>query len=835
MKTPHFRLYCFLSALLLLIAIPTVGFAISYSTYYDYEHVWPIEGHFTYSQNFATHKYKAVDIAPASGTPIHAAASGYVYKYYYGCKNWNARNGTSCKALGKCTPNADKSYAKGNYCNYGFGIGLTIKGDNGLYYQYAHMSSVEAAFRKTGTSVRVEKGDIIGYVGSTGASGGPHLHFEVNSENEWEGHVNPEYYGGYLKYKPYTNIAKRQLTFKVVANGNHKLVSVKAPYSADGGVPVVTRYQPGDIVTTVQVGTNMYNNVWYRLANGSFVWDGVLQYVGSAAEIKSSTPVDMTLTVVAHATQPMYENRVPFGTWIQPVQHQAGDTVHAVQKLINSAGSTWYLLDSGKYMWSGVLSEAPVTPPEVTGIETADAVNLTVGEKAAIKYSLIPPAAADPGVSFTSSDASVCAVDAGGMLTPFKPGSCTVTLRTGNGVTAMVQVNVSHNILTETILLDGTSNANSQQVIDLVESGTAVSSTYTYTLSNSTDPGYDVVWSAANASHTAGILPPTSSTSVTFNGCGLVFTRYTTPKGTQDWNTVLVTDPSRSAYIPAGTRIIEEYAFRNTAAVIFYVPDTVQSIGDYAFPDGSILFINTHVTDTTYLGFDYTIIETGPSYNEAFQQYMENESDYYVLKGTALPSKWGEWSAWTTEYRSPDDNCQVESALQYSWRDSITTPTYSSWSNWSPYSKSRQTIANSSLKEERSATVWPYYYFLCASCGQHSPQHSITCLADGCSAKIQQGSWTEYWLAINPASLTGENARWYSLAFKWTVDSHYGTSFQNKNSTDYPSGTGYSYRTRQLNHVVTWGDWSTWSFESTEASSTREVQTRTVYRWRTRH
>ena len=82
------------------------------------------------------------DIAAPSGTPIHAAASGIVW--YAG---WST-------AYGNVT---------------------LIDHGNGLMTMYAHQSRF-ALHKGDG----VVAGDVIGYVGSTGYSTGPHLHFEVH-------------------------------------------------------------------------------------------------------------------------------------------------------------------------------------------------------------------------------------------------------------------------------------------------------------------------------------------------------------------------------------------------------------------------------------------------------------------------------------------------------------------------------------------------------------------------------------------------------------------------------------------------------------------------------
>lgn len=88
--------------------------------------------------------FRGIDIGAATGTPIVAAASGKVVIAASG--GWS-----------------------GGYGNY-----IVIQHDNGAKTLYAHMS-------RLGTSLGsyVAQGEVIGYVGSTGRSTGPHLHFEI--------------------------------------------------------------------------------------------------------------------------------------------------------------------------------------------------------------------------------------------------------------------------------------------------------------------------------------------------------------------------------------------------------------------------------------------------------------------------------------------------------------------------------------------------------------------------------------------------------------------------------------------------------------------------------
>lgn len=65
----------------------------------------------------------------------------------------------------------------------GYGIAVAVEHGGGYQTRYGHMSRVNVA---PGQNVR--KGDIIGYVGSTGMSTGPHLHYEVRVNGQA---VNP--------------------------------------------------------------------------------------------------------------------------------------------------------------------------------------------------------------------------------------------------------------------------------------------------------------------------------------------------------------------------------------------------------------------------------------------------------------------------------------------------------------------------------------------------------------------------------------------------------------------------------------------------------------------
>lgn len=108
---------------------------------------WPVDGIITALFHDPTYPFRhlfehgGLDVAAPTGTPIASAAPGYVA--------W-ARTG--------------RSY--GNYV-------MVIHAD-GYATLYAHMSSIAVEVDQF-----VARGQVLGYVGSTGLSTGPHLHFEI--------------------------------------------------------------------------------------------------------------------------------------------------------------------------------------------------------------------------------------------------------------------------------------------------------------------------------------------------------------------------------------------------------------------------------------------------------------------------------------------------------------------------------------------------------------------------------------------------------------------------------------------------------------------------------
>lgn len=90
-----------------------------------------------------TKMHKGIDFAAPSGTPIYAAGDGVVER-------------------------AGRFSSFGNY--------IKIRHNSKLHTAYAHLSRFAKGVRP---GTKVSQGEVIGYVGTTGRSTGPHLHYEI--------------------------------------------------------------------------------------------------------------------------------------------------------------------------------------------------------------------------------------------------------------------------------------------------------------------------------------------------------------------------------------------------------------------------------------------------------------------------------------------------------------------------------------------------------------------------------------------------------------------------------------------------------------------------------
>lgn len=177
------------------------------------------------------------DYAAAFGGPVLAASNGkVVYSYFSETDNYND----------------------------GWGNTVVIEHTNPalpggkIYSHYSHLSRVDVA-----VGDEVSKGQVIGAVGSTGDSGGPHLHFEIKSGSKLgDGYTRSDFYGNSLDYDGMTyyrpswfvetyrvltpRSSRNALAGKTLRRGEWSV-----SYAPDSSVGIVYGFSKGDRVSEV--------------------------------------------------------------------------------------------------------------------------------------------------------------------------------------------------------------------------------------------------------------------------------------------------------------------------------------------------------------------------------------------------------------------------------------------------------------------------------------------------------------------------------------------------------------------------------------------------------
>jgi hypothetical protein len=115
-------------------------------------------------------------IQPIANKDLKRIASGFGYRIHPIYKTTKLHSGIDFTAPTRtpvyATGNGSISFAK--YEGRGYGNHIIINHGFGYKSLYGHLSSIEVFERQ-----KVKRGELIGYVGNTGTSTAPHLHYEV--------------------------------------------------------------------------------------------------------------------------------------------------------------------------------------------------------------------------------------------------------------------------------------------------------------------------------------------------------------------------------------------------------------------------------------------------------------------------------------------------------------------------------------------------------------------------------------------------------------------------------------------------------------------------------
>ncbi|MBO5870134.1 MAG: InlB B-repeat-containing protein [Clostridia bacterium] len=207
-------------------------------------------------------------------------------------------------------------------------------------------------------------------------------------------------------------------------------------------------------------------------------------------------------------------------------------------------------------------------------------------------------------------------------------------------------------------------------------------------------------------------------------------------------------------------------------------------------------------------------------------------------------------SGWVLASEVPSGAQVVETQTQYRYRDrekqytqsnnssesgwTLYDTGYGAWSGWSEWREGSKSTTDTCDVE--TTTVYGYYYFKCSRCGAHMHVYNNSCFTwlGGCgySGTVTVAGWTQFWLttpwsyASDPHGTTKSfiDDPTYGRAYCWTDNGQ--------------PRTGYRERTRDIIYYYykwsSYGSWSSWSTTAYSNSDSRQVETRTLYRYRSK-
>lgn len=236
------------------------------------------------------------------------------------------------------------------------------------------------------------------------------------------------------------------------------------------------------------------------------------------------------------------------------------------------------------------------------------------------------------------------------------------------------------------------------------------------------------------------------------------------------------------------------------------------------------------------LVLEYNDGKTGAAYSIAAKAPISVISEYV----------YGPASEWSTERPAEQENRAIETMLQYRYRDKqYTTSSNESLSGWTRYNSvtnygewinagwtRTQPTASDTLRitdtrtvtDREAYTVYTYYHWYGYSGGQ-----------------LYNSYGNLYWKNYESTSSTSEfpYCGTYDgyVGYKATVAGKHGNIWWLESTTLYPAATHteWYYQTRSAStthYFWRWGDYSQWSDVAVSSNDDRQVETRTLYRYR---
>ena len=231
-----------------------------------------------------------------------------------------------------------------------------------------------------------------------------------------------------------------------------------------------------------------------------------------------------------------------------------------------------------------------------------------------------------------------------------------------------------------------------------------------------------------------------------------------------------------------------------------------------------------------------------------WSDWIEKTGDQYVLTGAtakALAEKLGEKAALSSDGSltlKKDDVVETAEEVRYRSREKKKTTSYTDWSSWSGWNTAAATKSETLDVESRTVYQYPAHGYACTTCGKVFDEINVTVITH--MTNHGYGEQVKEIANVIVGNTTGSERD--AVLGKYV--SYVNTTLISESSNAYPEGrspegyvvgsptpvTQYRTRSRTQKEDVSYSAWSSWSTKAKTQSDTIEVETQTVWRYRTR-